>query len=169
MTLQDRIDAALSAAVQAGQVPGVAAMVTDLHHTRYQGAFGVRTLGQPQAMDLDTVGWIASMTKAITAAAAMQLVERGLLELDAPALRWLPELASVPVLEGFDAQGRPITRAPRRPVTLRHLLTHTAGFGYDTWNPEVRRYQEALGLPPMASGRPAARNTALPCAPGQAL
>lgn len=167
MTLQDRIDAALSAAVQAGQVPGVAAMVTDLHHTRYQGAFGVRTLGQPQAMDLDTVGWIASMTKAITAAAAMQLVERGLLELDAPALRWLPELASVPVLEGFDAQGRPITRAPRRPVTLRHLLTHTAGFGYDTWNPEVRRYQEALGLPLMASGRRAALMTPLLFDPGQ--
>ena len=167
MTLQDRIDAALSAAVQAGQVPGVAAMVTDLHHTRYQGAFGVRTLGQPQAMDLDTVGWIASMTKAITAAAAMQMVERGLLELDAPALRWLPELASVPVLEGFDAQGRPITRAPRRPVTLRHLLTHTAGFGYDTWNPEVRRYQEALGLPLMASGRRAALMTPLLFDPGQ--
>jgi CubicO group peptidase (beta-lactamase class C family) len=167
MSLQDRIDAALSAAVQEGRVPGVAAMVTDAQQTRYQGAFGVRTLGQPQAMGVDTVGWIASMTKAITAAAAMQLVERGLLELDAPAFRWLPELASVPVLEGFDAQGRPITRAPRRPVTLRHLLTHTAGFGYDTWNPEVRRYQEALGLPLMASGRRAALMTPLLFDPGQ--
>ena len=141
MTLQDRIDAALSAAVQAGQVPGVAAMVTDLHHTRYQGAFGVRTLGQPQAMDLDTVGWIASMTKAITAAAAMQLVERGLLELDAPASRTLPEPASVPVHDGFDAPGRPITRPPRRPVTLPPPPTPTAGLRYDICNPEVRRHQ----------------------------
>ncbi len=141
------IDALLSSAVEAGDVPGVAAMVTDRNGTRYEGAFGVRVLGEAAPMTADTVGWIASMTKAITAAGAMQLVERGALDLDRPAAELLPELGRARVLEGFAEDGSPRTRPPKRPITLRHLLTHTAGFGYEIWNAEIQRYLQATGLP----------------------
>jgi methyl acetate hydrolase len=161
------LDTLLDAAVRSGEVPGVAAMVTDAQATRYAGAFGVRTLGEPAPMSVDTVGWIASMTKAITATAAMRLVERGRLDLDAPAADVVPEIARVEVLEGFEADGTPRARAPRRPVTLRHLLTHTAGFGYDTWNPEVGAWQRARGLPLMSSGRREALFTPLLFDPGE--
>jgi methyl acetate hydrolase len=161
------IDALLSEAVRAGAVPGVAAMVTDARGTRYAGAFGVRTLGDDAPMSVDTVGWIASMTKAITATAAMRLVERGRLDLDAPAADVVPEIARVEVVEGVEADGTPRARAPRRPVTLRHLLTHTAGFGYDTWNPEVGAWQRARGLPLMSSGRREALFTPLLFDPGE--
>jgi CubicO group peptidase (beta-lactamase class C family) len=80
-------------------------------------------------MTLDTVCWIASMTKAVTSVCAMQLVEQGRLSLDAPLVEVLPQLADVRVLEGFDAHGAPTLRSPKSPITLRHLLTHTAGCG----------------------------------------
>ena len=93
----------------------------------YQGAFGQRALDQPAAMTLDTVFRIASMTKAVTAIAALQLVEQGRLALEEPVGDRMPELGAVQVLEGFDAAGSPRLRPPRRPITLRHLLTHTSG------------------------------------------
>jgi CubicO group peptidase (beta-lactamase class C family) len=80
----------------------------------YEGAFGTHELGKDAAMTPDTVFWIASMTKAITAAAALQLVERGALQLDTPAADVVPELARMQVLTGFDASGTPQLRAPRR-------------------------------------------------------
>ncbi|MYB04653.1 MAG: beta-lactamase family protein, partial [Acidimicrobiaceae bacterium] len=99
------------------------------------------------AMTLDTVCWIASMTKAITGTAAMQMVEQGRLDLDAPASAVVPSLAEVGVLEGFDDDGQPQVRPARSPITLRHLLTHTAGFGYEFWTEELLRYQQATGVP----------------------
>ena len=105
-----KIDATLKAAADAGDVPGVVAMATDRTSTIYEGAFGKRVLGEPAAMTLDTVGWIASMTKALTGAAAMQLVEQGKLDLDAPAAKVVPDLGKAQVLEGFDAGGQPRTR-----------------------------------------------------------
>jgi methyl acetate hydrolase len=149
MSLTSSIDALLSRACASGDVPGVVAMACDRNGTTYEGAFGVRQLGQAQAMTPDTVMWIASMTKALTGAAAMQLVEQGKLDLDNPAGQWMPELAEAKVLEGFTDDGKPKLRAPKSPVTLRQLLTHTAGYGYDTWNAEIGRYQQATGLPPI--------------------
>ena len=129
-----QVDQVLKAATDRGDVPGVVAMAATRDGPVYQGAFGRRALPDGAAMTADTVFWIASMTKAITSTAAMQLVEQGKLALDRPIAEVLPELAAPQVLEGFDAAGEPKLRPARRPITLRHLITHTAGFVYDIWN-----------------------------------
>jgi methyl acetate hydrolase len=157
----------LERAAESGDVPGVVAMATDRDGTIYQGAFGKRVLGQPAAMSLDTVAWIASMTKAITGAAAMQLVEQGKLDLDAPAAAVVGDLQQAQVLEGFDAAGQPKMRPPKRPITLRHLLTHTAGFGYEIWNGDVAAYQTARNVPGIISCQNAALQTPLLFDPGE--
>jgi CubicO group peptidase (beta-lactamase class C family) len=145
--LKGQIDALLQRAADAGDVPGVIAAVTDRTETIYEGAFGQRVLGQGPDMSGDTVVWLASMTKAITATAAMQLVEQGRLALDSPASAIVPEIAAAQVLEGFAPNGQPRIRPPKQPVTLRHLLTHTAGFGYEMWNADTTRYNKARGVP----------------------
>ena len=110
MKAKGEVDKLLKQAVDKGDVPGVVAMATDgAKGTIYEGGFGKRVLGQPADMTPDTVVWIASMTKAITGAAAMQQVERGKLDLDAPAKAVVPDLGEVGVLEGFDAAGKPRT------------------------------------------------------------
>jgi CubicO group peptidase (beta-lactamase class C family) len=147
MNAQRSIDDLLREAVKRGDVPGVAAMATTDEQTVYEGAFGVRRLGNPAPMTVDTVVGIASMTKALTSTAALQLVEQGRLELDAPAASVVPYLGDVGVLTGFDAQGKPLLRPPKRPITLRHLLTHSAGFSYELWNEDIKRYKEVMGVP----------------------
>ena len=167
MSLQNEADAVLHGAVANGDVPGVVAAATDRDGTIYEGGFGERAIGSGVPMTTDTLGWIASMTKALTGTAAMQLVEQGRLELDRPAADWVPELSQVQVLEGFADDGEPLTRPPRRPITLRHLLTHTAGFGYEFWSEEIIRYQKATGVPSIITRQPAALNTPLLFDPGE--
>ena len=148
------IDAVLRGAVEAREVPGVVAMAASEEGPIYEGAFGVRDLRSGRAMTLDTVFRIASMTKAITSVAAMQLVEEGKLSLDAPVPDiGEPVLAAPQVLEGFDAAGAPLLRPARRPITLKHLLTHTAGFTYEVWNADMLRYVEVTGTPRFNSGK----------------
>jgi CubicO group peptidase (beta-lactamase class C family) len=161
-----QVDALLKRAADAGDVPGVVAMATAGDATIYQGAFGTRRLGAARPMAIDTVVWIASMTKPVTSAAAMQLVEQGRLQLDEPAARWAPGLAAVQVLEGFDAKGAPLLRPPKRPITLRHLLTHTSGYGYGMWSPLLARYMELTGIPGTASCENAALQLPLLFDPG---
>ena len=139
----NEIDTVLQARVDAGDVPGVVAMAATERSVIYQGAFGARSLGAPARMSADTVFSIASMTKLLTSVAAMQLVERGRLQLDEPAARLDPTLESPLVLDGFDVQGMPQLRAARKPITLRHLLTHTSGFSYQLWDANVIRYGKA--------------------------
>ena len=141
------LNRALREAADAGQVPGVVAMAATGSEVIYQGAFGKRDLGKPEAMTLDSVFWLASMTKAITSTAAMQLVEQGKLALDRPIGHVLPELASPQILEGFDASGNPKLRAAKRPITLRHLMTHTAGYGHGTWNAMLAQYMTYADIP----------------------
>jgi methyl acetate hydrolase len=167
MPLAQKLDSLLHRAVDNGDVPGVVAMATNAEEVIYQGAFGKRTLGGDQAMTLDTVVWIASMTKAITGAAVMQLVECGSLDLDKPASTWVSDLASVQVLEGFDTSGAPQTRPPKRPITLRHLLTHTAGYGYPIWSEALARYYRVMSLPSTGSCEMAALRVPLLFDPGE--
>ncbi|MDP6690610.1 MAG: serine hydrolase domain-containing protein [Alphaproteobacteria bacterium] len=166
MSISQQADGLLGAAVERGDVPGVAAMVSNGNETLYQGAFGERELGGGDPMRLDTVIAIASMTKAVTATAAMQLVEQGALELDAPAGDIVPYLGEVGVLEGFDGDGQPITRPPKPAITLRNLLTHTAGFGYEIWNQEILDFQAATGSPSTRTRSLASLKTPLLFEPG---
>jgi CubicO group peptidase (beta-lactamase class C family) len=161
------IDQVLQQAVTSGAVPGVVAVAADDSGVTYQGAFGRRSLASDAAMSLDTVFRIASMTKAITATAAMQMVEQGRLGLDQPAGEVLPELAKPMVLEGFDDTGKPVLRPAREKITLRRLLTHTAGFVYDTWNANQKRYADVTGLPAARTGKLAALNAPLGFEPGE--
>ena len=150
MTLQDDVQSILDRGVSDGDAVGAVAQVVTSSGVLAAGAAGQRSADADAGagpMTLDTVCWIASMTKAITGTAAMQLVENGRLHLDAPASDVLPGLAEVGVLEGFDDDGQPQVRPASRPITLRHLLTHTAGFGYEFWTEELLQYQQATGTP----------------------
>src|SRR5213592_4943285 len=140
MQNQAQIDQLLRQKSADKEIPGVVAMAANGNEVIYQGAYGKRDLSKDDAMTADSVFWIASMTKAITAAGAMQLVEQGKLSLDAPIGKVLPDLAAPQVLEGFDAKGEPKLRAANKPITLRHLMTHTAGFVYDMWNGDMAAY-----------------------------
>jgi methyl acetate hydrolase len=118
------IDQVLRQAVGPDKVAGLVATAATDKGTFYEAAYGKRSLDTGIDMTTDSVFWIASMTKPVTCAAAMQMVERGRLSLDGPINDVLPELGSPRVLTGFDASGQPRYRPARRPVTLRHLLTH---------------------------------------------
>src|SRR5438046_10478556 len=162
-----RIDGVLKQAVDAREVPGVVAMVATPRGLLYEGAFGVRALDQTPPMTLDTVFRVASMTKAITSVAAMQLVEQGKLKLEEPVPNIDPALGSPQVLDGFDASGAPKLRPAKRPITLRHLMTHTAGFSYEIWDPNTVRYVKTSGMPSTISGKVAALRMPLVFDPGE--
>jgi len=147
----------LNESVEKGAVHGVIAAAATDKGVIFEGAAG--------GLKTDSVIWIASMTKAITGAAAMQLVERGKLSLDAPAADIVPEIAKKEVLLSIDADGTVHTRPPKRPITLRHLLTHTSGMGYDTWDAEIFRYVQVKG--PFKPATMAALSTPLLFDPGE--
>jgi len=161
-----QIDAALRRAAEAKEVPGVVAVAATDRGILYEGAFGMRDLANGPEMTPDTIFRLASMTKAVTSVAAMQLVEQGRLQLDQPIGNVLPELAAPQVLEGFDESGGPRLRPAKRPITLRHLLTHTAGFGYETWDPDLIRYVKVSGTPSSSTGKLASLRLPLVFDPG---
>jgi methyl acetate hydrolase len=161
------IDEILQAAVERGDVAGVVALATDGKDKVYEGTFGRRSLQNGSAaMTVDTVFWVASMTKAVTSVAVMQLVEQGRLDLDSPLGEVMPELAEPKVLTGFDDDGEPRLRPAASPITLRALLTHTAGFSYDIWNAATGRYMAHAGIPGIISCENAALRIPLAFDPG---
>jgi len=164
--LKPNADHLLQQAVLAGHVPGVVAAASSSEGTVYEAAFGERALGRGVAMTPDTVFWLASMTKPIVGAAAMQLVEQGKLTLDEPAAKFLPELADVKLLTGWDSSGQPLLQAPKAQMTLRQLLTHTAGFTSDIWNMDSARYLKTTNLPRAGSGKKIALSVPLTFEPG---
>ena len=140
------IDKVLAAAVARGDIPGVVAMATDRRGIVYQGAFGVADISTGRRLEVDTIFRIASMTKPITSLAVMQLVEQRRLSLDDPAEKYLPQLANLQVFDSFDATSGAYTLRPARiRPTVRHLLTHTAGLGYNFTSPVVRDFKPRAG------------------------
>lgn len=147
------------------RVPGVVAMITDRQGDIYSGAAGERRLdGTP--MTEDTVFAIFSTTKAIAGTAALQCVEEGLLDLDAPAKNYAPAIGKLQVIEGFEADGTPRLRAPKTDVTTRQLMLHTAGFGYDFFNETYKRLAEEHGQPSVVTASRACIETPLLFDPG---
>lgn len=161
------IDLVLASAVERGDLVGVAGLAADREGVRYQGAFGTLSSQSDTPLSLETVFAVASMVKAVTSVAAMQLVEQGTLELDDPVGELAPELATPQVLEGFDERGEPRLRAARRAITLRHLLTHTSGFSYEVWNPDMLRYQRRYDIPTISRQQQATLGIPLVFDPGE--
>jgi methyl acetate hydrolase len=155
--------------VTAGQqrVPGVVAAITGRDGLLYEGASGQRTLGQTDAMTTDSVFAMFSTTKAITATAVLQLVEDGRLDLDAPARDYVPMIGELKVLDGFDTDGTPRLRAPKKHITTRMLLLHTAGLGYEFFNENYNRLVQEGRQPSIISGSLAALITPLLFEPGE--
>jgi CubicO group peptidase (beta-lactamase class C family) len=149
LTAQDP-DVPLREAVQRGDVPGVVAMVATPDSITYHGAFGKRDVRAGVPMTEDTIFAIYSMTKPVTSVAVMQLVEQGKLTLDEPVKKYLPAVGNAQVLLGF-RNGQPILKPPAKPITLRHLLTHTSGYGYGLWDANLLRWEQqhrrAPGMP----------------------
>ena len=148
------LDETLRASMARRKIPAVAAMVATPEKIIYSGAFGKRDSASGVGVKPDSIFLIASMTKAITTTAALQLVERGMLTLEEPVAKHLPELSKLDVLQGFDKSGKPFLRAASKPVTLKHLLTHTSGFAYDTWDQSMLRYNALPGSPPAGTVAP---------------
>jgi methyl acetate hydrolase len=148
----NQIDQVLRDAVNEKKVPGIVAMVSVADKVIYQGAAGLRDSTKNIPMTADSIFRIASMTKAITSVAVMQLVENGRVKLDEPASTYLPELSEVQVLEGFDARGKPLLRRPRSIPTVRQLLTHTSGFVYEFFDEDLHRYTVSGAVPSFNDG-----------------
>ncbi|WP_149537395.1 serine hydrolase domain-containing protein [Siccirubricoccus phaeus] len=154
------MDSLLQAAVERGDVVGIAAAAGNAAGTLYEGAAGSRGNGLP--MTPDTVGWIASMTKAITTTAVLQLVEAGRLSLDAPIAEVLPALANPMVLEGGTL------RPAKGVITLRQLLTHTSGFAYNMWHADLAAHMAKEGIPSTGTCQKRALAVPLVADPGTA-
>jgi methyl acetate hydrolase len=144
------IDQALSSAIRNGLVPGLVAATGNSDQVTYLKAFGSTSADSDTLMEENSIFRIASMTKAITSVAIMQLVEQQVIDLDAPASDYLPSLSGAWIFSGYDSStGMPRFRAPKTQMTTRHLLTHTAGFGYEMWSNEIVDLVTAGHLPSM--------------------
>ena len=149
------------------RVPGVVAMLTDRERNVYEGAAGKRQLDKDDEMSTDSTFALFSTTKAITGTAVLQLVEDGKLDLDAPAKDYAPDIGSLKVIEGFDESGQPRLRAPKRDVTTRMLMLHTAGFGYDFFSETYNRLAQEQGQASVITASKASLMTPLLFDPGE--
>jgi methyl acetate hydrolase len=148
------IDRYLTQTVADTKIPGIVAMVADAEGVLYSGAFGEQDSAQHVPMAADTIFRLASMTKPVTSVAVMMLVQEGDIELDDPISDYLPEFANERVFESFNPADKSYTSRPAaRPITIRHLLTHTSGLGYSFSSPI---------LAALLGGDPTASATSLP-------
>jgi methyl acetate hydrolase len=145
------IDQVLQAAVDNGDVPSVAAVAADRDGVVYRGAAGPRAAGSPDPLTVDTHFRIMSMTKMVATVAALQLVEQGKLDLDAPIDSYRPEFADVQVLDGWDGD-TPKLRAPASRATVKQLVTHTTGLGYWFFSQDLVKWEAATSTPNVLSG-----------------
>jgi CubicO group peptidase (beta-lactamase class C family) len=163
--MSSSIDAVLADAVASGAVPHVAAIAADADGVIYRGAAGPREVGGDDQVGVDTQFRIMSMTKMVATVAALQLVDRGQLDLDAPVEQYLPEFAERQVLIGFDGD-TPKLRPPASRATVKHLVTHTSGLGYWFFSDELVRWEQVTGNPPVISGLSGVFNAPLLHDPG---
>jgi methyl acetate hydrolase len=145
------VDELLQEAVAAGVAPGVVATAADAYGVIYEGAAGRRSADEDDPVGADTLFRIASMTKALASVAALQLIERGELDLEQPVGDVRPDFDELQVLEGFDGD-TPRLRAPASRATVRQLLTHTSGLTYWIWNADTSRYDDDTGIPNVVAG-----------------
>ena len=166
--LQETLDQILTNTVKrAGGAPGVVAMVTDRNGNIYEGVAGVRDLETTTPMSLDTVFALFSTTKPITGAVLMKLVEEGEVGLHDLAKDYVPEIADIMVLEGFDGDGNPKLRKPKTDITINMLMLHTAGFGYEFFNQDEQNYRKAANVPPTIASSTDAIKSVLLFEPGE--
>lgn len=167
-TIKQAADTILNYSVhRAGGVPGVVAMATGRHGNFYEGCAGKRSLGSDQPMTPDSVMALFSATKALTGVCLMQLVEEGKLTLDDAARQYAPEIAELQVLDGFDTAGQPKVRPPSRDITVRDLMLHISGLGYEFFNEDDLKYRTVKGIPTVVSGSFASIRTVLLHDPGE--
>ncbi|KAI1817912.1 beta-lactamase/transpeptidase-like protein [Poronia punctata] len=137
---------AIEAASAAEEIPGAVLLASDRHGKfKYGKAFGKRSVrdgADRSPLRLDSVMWIASCTKVVTALAALQCCERGLLALDEPIYQVLPEFKGLPVIKGFKEDGSPVLEPHKKPITLRHLLNHSSGVAYDETHPKLMAWHK---------------------------
>src|ERR1700751_618702 len=162
------IDKVLQDAVSSGAVPHVAAIAADRDGVIYQGAAGPRAAGESDPVTVDTLFRIMSMTKMPCTVAALQQVEQGNLDLDAPVVQYCPEFADVQVLVGFDGD-TPQLRAPARQATVKNLITHTTGLGYLFWSEDLVKWESVTGIPNVVAGSAACLTAPMLADPGSAF
>lgn len=144
------LDNIIGDAVAQQDTPYLVAMTGNRAGVTWSGAAGQAAPGKPA--DLNTVFRIFSMSKAVGSMAAMMLMDRGKLSADATVQSILPEFADMKLLDGFDAMGQPLLRAPRVQATVRHLATHTSGLAYEFWNARMGRCMAATQAPSILAG-----------------
>lgn len=125
----ERVDAALSKLVTEHGLVGISGLVYEKGKEVYFGAHGLAERKANRPMQRDTMAYIYSMTKPVTGVALMTLYEKGMFKLDEPLSKYAPEFANLKVYSGNDDEGNPIYEEPNRPVTIRDVTRHTAGFG----------------------------------------
>jgi len=146
MSVSNSLDTILSEAVESGRVPPVAAIAVDQNEVIYKGAFGPTRIDRDDEIRADAIFQLHSMTKAITGTGCMQLVEQGVIGLDDDCGAFVPALADPKVLVNFDEDGKAVTRTANGKITLRRLLTHTAGFVYEQWNSGMNQWMLSTGI-----------------------
>ncbi len=161
------IDRVLADAVAAGAVPHVAAIAADRDGVVYEGAAGPRAVGEDDPVSADTTFRIMSMTKMVCTTVALQQVERGELDLDAPVDSYCPDFADLQVLDGFDGD-TPRLRPPASRATVQQLVTHTSGLGYWFWSDLLQRWHQVTGVPTVVAGSSASFTAPLVADPGTA-
>lgn len=160
------IDDVLTRGVDSGAVPNVVAVVADRDGVRYEGSAGTLGPGNDTRVDASTVYRIMSMTKLVTTTAALQQVEAGRLDLDAPVADYYPDFARRQVLTGFDGD-TPQYREPRSQATVKQLITHTAGHAYMFFNPDLHKWEQVTGYPGILCGTEAMLDAPLMFDPGE--
>src|SRR4051794_17554823 len=163
-----RVDEVLHRAVDSGTVPNVVAMATSAEGPIYEGGFGPKAVGKPEEVTVETLYRVASMTKIVTTVAALQLVEQGKLDLDAPVSEYRPEFADLKVLDGWDGD-TPRLRDPKSQATVRQLASHTSGLSYWFWNADIVRWEALTGTGNVLAGTADAFTAPLVADPGTKL